>query len=83
MPIYDYECRDCGQRFEYLVLPQSPAAHCPSCGKSNLEQQISMYAVSSESSRKANLAGAKKRAASVQKEKAHEEHKELHEHYGH
>ena len=42
-----------------------------------------MYAVSSESTRKANLAGAKKRAASVQKEKAHEEHKELHEHYGH
>jgi len=40
MPIYEYQCRDCGQRFEYLVrgddLPE-----CPTCGGKNLEKQIS------------------------------------------
>lgn len=81
MPIYDYECRACGHTFEYLVLPQSPAAQCPSCGKADLEQKISMYAVSSSSTRQANLAGAKKRAAAVQKEKKVEERKALIEHY--
>jgi len=81
MPIYEYACRQCGHRFEILILPTSPAAECPECGKADLEQMISMYAVSSESSRKANLSAAKKKAAAAQKEKAHEELKELHEHY--
>ena len=83
MPIYEYECRGCGHEFEYLVLPHSPAAQCPSCGQTDLEQKISMYAVSSAATRKTNLAVAKKKAAAVQKEKAHEEHKALHEHYEH
>ncbi|MBZ5632038.1 MAG: zinc ribbon domain-containing protein [Acidobacteriia bacterium] len=32
MPIYEYECRQCGHRFEYLVLASSPAAECPAWG---------------------------------------------------
>jgi len=81
MPIYEYECLGCGHQFEYLVLSKSPAAECPSCGKKELKQLISQYAVSSASTRQANLAAAKKKAASVHKEKAHEEHKALHDHY--
>jgi putative FmdB family regulatory protein len=83
MPIYEYECRGCGHRFEYLKLPHSPAAECPSCHKADLEQLISLYAVDSESRREANIAQAQKRAQAVQKEKAHEEHKQLHEHFDH
>jgi putative FmdB family regulatory protein len=83
MPIYEYECRHCGHRFEYLVLPTSPAPECPACQKKDLEQLISLSAVSSESSRQANLTGAHKKAAGVRKEKQHEDHKHLHEHFGH
>jgi putative FmdB family regulatory protein len=81
MPIYEYACRDCGHRFEYLKLSQSPAAQCPACQKQNLEQLISLSATSTEATRKSNLIGAQRRASVVQKDKAHEEHKELHDHF--
>lgn len=81
MPIYEYQCRHCGHQFEYLVLRNSPAAKCPSCGKKNLTQLISMFAASSEATRKANFTAARNRAKSMQKEKNYEEAKELKEHF--
>jgi putative FmdB family regulatory protein len=81
MPIYEYKCRGCGHQFEYLVLPASPAPECPSCRDRDLEKLISLCAVSSESTSQANLRAARKKAASIQKEKQHEEHKLLHEHH--
>lgn len=80
MPIYEYQCKDCGHQFEQLVLPRSPAAECPSCGKRDLEQMISLSSVSSKATRQANLQAAKKKNAAVHKEKAREEYKALHEH---
>lgn len=81
MPIYEYECRHCGYRFEYLVMPTSPAAECPACKKNDLEQMISLCSVSSEATREASFNAASKQAAGVRKEKQHEEHKHLHEHF--
>ena len=81
MPIYEYECRRCGERFEYLLLNSSPAARCPSCQNTDLEQLISRCAVSSEASREANLSSAHQKAAVARKEKRHEEHKHLHQHF--
>ena len=81
MPIFEYECRECGNHFEYLVLSSTPAAECPSCGKKDLEQMISLCAVSSETSRQANLSAAHKRAAGVRQEKQHEDHIHEHEHF--
>jgi putative FmdB family regulatory protein len=44
MPIFEYLCRDCGTRFEKLVLkPATDKVSCPSCGKKRLEQQISSF----------------------------------------
>jgi putative FmdB family regulatory protein len=44
MPIYEYLCGDCGNRFETLILkPGQEEVRCPSCGKSNLEQQLSSF----------------------------------------
>jgi putative FmdB family regulatory protein len=81
MPIYEYACRQCGRRFEYLVLPASPAAECPSCQKTDLEQLISLSAVSSETSRQTNLSAAHKKAAGVRNEKQREDHKHHHQHF--
>jgi putative FmdB family regulatory protein len=81
MPIYEYECRGCGHRFEYLVLTSSPTAQCPSCRKKDLKQLISLCAVSSETSRQANLSAAHKKAAGVRKEKQNQDHTHLHEHF--
>ena len=81
MPIYEYECRQCGHRFEYLVLSSSPAAECPRCQNQDLSQQISLCAVSSEASREANLSAAHQKAGAAYQEKQHSEHKHLHEHF--
>jgi putative FmdB family regulatory protein len=81
MPIYEYECRQCGHRFECLVLPSLPAAECPSCRTSDLEQMISLCGMSSEATREASLGTAHQKAAGARKEKQRDEHKGLHEHF--
>jgi putative FmdB family regulatory protein len=44
MPLFEYECRGCGQHFEYLTRDgQAPA--CPSCAGSDLQKQLSAFAV--------------------------------------
>ena len=72
MPIYEYECRGCGHQFEFLLLPSNPATpSCPSCNGQELERVISMFAVSSDGTRKLALDAGRKRAAGVRREKAH------------
>lgn len=49
MPIFEYICKDCGKQFE-TVLIGSNKAECPSCKGTELEQQLSKFAVSTGSS---------------------------------
>jgi len=44
MPIFEYNCRDCGHQFEKLVN-RSEQPRCPSCQGSKLEQLLSVFAV--------------------------------------
>ena len=44
MPLYEYECRGCGRRFEYLTR-EAQAPDCPSCHGSDLEKLLSVFAV--------------------------------------
>ena len=81
MPVYEYSCRRCGNEFEHLVLRSSPPAECPECHSSDLLQMISLYAVSSESIRDANLLGQHKRVADRRNDKARQEHDALHSHF--
>jgi putative FmdB family regulatory protein len=83
MPIFEYQCRGCGHQFEFLIIPSSPTASCPSCKSKKLDQQISLCSVSSESTRAAGLRAAKKRDQVRGKEMAHEEHKAFHKEHGH
>jgi putative FmdB family regulatory protein len=60
MPIYEYECRQCGEQFELLVLKETVAA-CPACESQDLEQLISGFAVSSAEIRQANVQAARRK----------------------
>ena len=43
MPIYEYECKDCGSEFELLIRGKETAI-CPTCGKSHLTKSFSIPA---------------------------------------
>jgi putative FmdB family regulatory protein len=47
MPIYEYLCTDCDQRFEKLVRRWGEAVTCPSCSGAAVDKQISTFAVAS------------------------------------
>jgi putative FmdB family regulatory protein len=52
MPIYEYRCRNCGQKTEVLVRAGGASASCPSCGSPLLEKLFSApYVMSAEISR--------------------------------
>lgn len=46
MPIYEYLCESCGDKFEKLVRRSEEAleAGCPSCGRKQLKQEYSTFA---------------------------------------
>jgi putative FmdB family regulatory protein len=63
MPIYDYACRQCGQKFELLLLKGTVEA-CPSCQSQDLERLLSSgFAVSSEATRQSHLQAARRKNA--------------------
>ena len=83
MPIYDYQCRGCGQQFELLVLKTTVAA-CPACESQDLEQLISSFMVSSEHTRKSSLDAAKRKFyAGEYKEKKVADAEEIHHLHDH
>ena len=41
MPIYEFECEECGKRFEELVAAGADAAVCPSCGSPEARRLLS------------------------------------------
>jgi putative FmdB family regulatory protein len=47
MPLYEYECKKCGARFEHLVFNREDKVTCTSCGSQNLMRLLSTFAVAS------------------------------------
>lgn len=41
MPIYEYRCNDCNNRFEYLVLGSDKDICCPECNGEKVERIMS------------------------------------------
>jgi putative FmdB family regulatory protein len=44
MPIYEFECGECGQRFEELVSGGTAAGSCPGCGSTDVRRRLSAVA---------------------------------------
>jgi putative FmdB family regulatory protein len=79
VPLYDFKCLECGEQFEALVRGANPVA-CPECQSQKLEQLLSMFSVSSASTRQASLKGARLKNSKVQRDKAIADHEEIHHH---
>jgi putative FmdB family regulatory protein len=44
MPIYEYRCASCSERFEELVRRPEDAVACPECGAAEVERLLSVFA---------------------------------------
>ena len=51
MPLYEYECRACGQQCE-LLIRGSEEPSCPHCGSTQLDRQLSVPAAHTGGSRR-------------------------------
>ncbi|MFC2070236.1 zinc ribbon domain-containing protein [Chloroflexota bacterium] len=49
MPIYEYECEKCGQRFELrrAVIDDNNFVKCPRCGGKHLRKVYSSFGITS------------------------------------
>ena len=45
MPIFEYQCRECGAKFERIVHGGKDAASCRECGSKRVDQLLSVFAV--------------------------------------
>lgn len=53
MPLYKYECNDCNEVFEELVIGSNENVNCPKCVSANVTRQVSLISskgLSSDSS---------------------------------
>ena len=77
MPIHEYRCGACGHEFERLVrlssTPSSEILACPSCHGQDLEQLLSLFAVSSEGTRQLHRAHGRSLAQGEIREQKHAE----------
>ncbi len=69
MPIYEFACKSCSQKFEVLVRGTSASPACPVCKSEDLERLLSLPAVKSEGTHARALQAAKKRDAKQAYEK--------------
>jgi putative FmdB family regulatory protein len=47
MPIYEFECCQCCEKFERLVFRSDESVHCPQCDSENVQRVMSVCAFKS------------------------------------
>jgi putative FmdB family regulatory protein len=53
MPLYEFECKTCGTRFEKLILGSArPNPPCPSCDARDVDKLYSAFGVGSSNGRR-------------------------------
>jgi putative FmdB family regulatory protein len=43
MPIYEFECCDCCEKFETLVFRTDESVNCPKCSSANAQRVMSVF----------------------------------------
>ena len=43
MPVYEYECNECGHRFEFLLMRRDEKPVCEKCKSENLRRLLSTF----------------------------------------
>ena len=46
MPIFEYQCTECGREFEELVSSSEAKIACPNCGTDKVNRKLSSFACS-------------------------------------
>jgi putative FmdB family regulatory protein len=87
IPIYEYSCQDCGNRFELFVrkVGETAGVACTSCESDSVERMLSTPAVKSEATHGLAMRAAKKRDAAQGKARMHAQlkYEESHDRHGH
>ena len=49
MPMYEYECNKCGNRFDYLMFlsKENQGLKCPKCASADVQRVLSRFATKS------------------------------------
>jgi len=83
MPIYEFSCQKCGAQFELLVRRTTELA-CPECNNTSLERLMSLPRVQSSVTRKKSMRAAKKRDASLARDRMHDrlQYEKSHDRHG-
>ena len=51
MPIYEYVCDDCGERYERIVMNGKTKVTCPKCASAKHTLQLSVFAAPANGSK--------------------------------
>lgn len=59
MPIYEYQCQECGEEFEKLIRSASsqPEVECPQCGSGKIRKILSAFGIRMDSGKNACSSG--------------------------
>ena len=57
MPIYEYICDDCGERYEQIVLSRKTAVACPRCESRRHSLQLSVFSAPAKSGNSGSSSG--------------------------
>jgi putative FmdB family regulatory protein len=55
MPIYEYVCKDCNERYERIVMSARQKIECPTCASKRHTLQLSVFAAGKSSNGSASL----------------------------
>jgi putative FmdB family regulatory protein len=80
MPIFEYRCATCGERFERLVRGAEAPGSCPACESTEVEKLLSLPSVRSEQTRQRATADRRSRTRAIRGEQERAEIRRIEAH---